>query len=145
MALNVVGLESDLAELFADPPATIALCAQAWASAMQAYASGIIPASVTVTAAAATLQSSLVSAFGSQGGAAALMETAFAAFAVTVGGGMAGFVATPPPAPVGFATLGSAQPDTHSGAAEDWAQAIHSWMITGSATPTIGGPPVLWS
>lgn len=145
MALDSAGLESDLTSLFSDPPATIAACAAAWADAIEQYASGIAPASTTVSAAAATLETALVSAFGSAGGAAALMETAFAAFAVSVGGGMAGFVATPPPAPVGFALLGAAQPATHDAAASDWASAIHAWMGTGTATPTLGGPPITWS
>lgn len=145
MALDDSGLESDLEDLFGDPPATIAACAAAWADAIEQYASGVVPASTTVTTAAATLETALVSAFGSSGGAAALMETAFATFAASVGGGMAGFVPTPPPDLVGFALLGAEQPETHADAAGDWAEAIHAWMTTGTATPSIGGSPVTWS
>lgn len=63
------------------------------------------------------------------------MESAFAAFAVTVGGGMAGYAPTPPPAPVGFAPqFAGAKPATASAAASAIASLIHAWMQTGIAT-----------
>ena len=150
MPLDPSGLEDDLEELAQSPGATIADCAQQWANAMQGYASGVVPASTQVAAAAATLQGALASAFASVDAAttAAAMEASFLAFATTVGAGMApAFVATPPPSPVGFAARFSAipKPATHAAAAASFGGAIDAWMRTGTATPSVGGAPVLWS
>jgi hypothetical protein len=129
----------------ADYPATRAACAAAWADAAEAWASAIVPASSAVSAAAATLETALNAAFGS-GTVAADMETAFLAFATTVGGGMAGFVPTPPPAPVGFSALFAlAHPATRQEGVDRFADAIDTWMRTGTATPSGGGSPVNWS
>ncbi len=144
MALVVANLSSDLESLFSDPPGSVAECADAWASAVGSFASSIVPASTTVTAAQATLSGALASAFASPS-AAAPMESAFAAFAITVGSGMTGFVPTPPPAPVGFALQGTATPSTHADAAAQWASRIDLWLKTGTATPSGGGSPVPWS
>lgn len=146
MALDDGGLESALEAICEAPPATAAECAQAWADAMEAYASGIVPASTTVSAAAATLAGALTTAFGSPA-AAPGMESAFAAFATTVGSGMVGYVPTPPPAPVGFATqFAGPKPETHADAASAIAGLIHAWMTTGIAT--LAAPPntpLTWS
>lgn len=146
MPLNPSGLQTDLQTIAATPPATVALCAQAWANAMGAYTAAILPASTTVNAAKATLQGALTTAFGSSA-AAPGMETAFAAFATTVGAGMLpAFVATPPPAPVGFAAqFAGPKPPTHAAAAAQLKTLIDTWMRTGTATPSGGGAPVNWS
>jgi hypothetical protein len=159
MALDAPGLESDLLELFGEPPATItagevdvpasrADCAQAWADAMGDYASGIVPASTTVPAAASALALDLESAFASPT-APADADLAFTTFATAVGLGMVGFVSTPPPAPVGFALAfaepPASWPETHSSAADSWASKVDAWMRTGTATPVSGGAPVPWS
>lgn len=146
MPLLSSALESGLEAVASSPPESINEAAQAWADAMQSYVAGIVPPSTTVTAAAATLLSALAGAFTARPDGAALMELAFTAFATTVGGGMAGFVATPPAGPVGFATLfAGASPPTHAAAAAAMAGAIDTWMLTGTATPSGGGPPVAWS
>lgn len=134
MALNLAGLTADLTTLFASPPATRALCAQAWADAMASYASAVVPASTTVAPASATLATSLATAFA-QPSAAAQMETAFTAWATTVGAGMAaaGWTGAPPPGPVGFATLAGTQPATHADAAASFAGLINTWALTGTA------------
>lgn len=156
MTLDAAGLESDLEELFADPPlvmsdpstadvaASRSACAQAWADAMGSYAAAVVPPSTTVVAAAAALSSALATAFASESAAAAV-DAAFLAFATSVGGGMAGFVAAPPPAPPGFATGLQASQPSHEDAAEFWASLIDTWMKTGTATPISGGSPVNWS
>jgi hypothetical protein len=150
MALDSAGLEDDLKELAETPGETIADCAQQWADALDGYATGIIPTSTQVTTAAAALQVALAAAFANVNAAAtaAAMEAAFLTFATTVGAGMApAFVATPPPSPLGFATLFAAEPkpETHADAASDFRSAIDDWMITGTATPSVGGSPVNWS
>jgi hypothetical protein len=133
MPLNPAGLQSDLEALVAEPPATRAACAQAWADAVQAYASGLVPASTTVASAAATLASSLESAFASPS-AAAPFDAAFTSFAAAVAVGQAPtFTGVPPAAPLGIAALlGSPQP-THAAAAAAFASLIDTWAKTGTA------------
>jgi len=146
MPLNVAALQSGLESVFSNPPGTYAEAAQGWADAAQSWATGITPPSTTVAAAAATLSSQLAAAFEQQD-AIASMESAFSAFALTVGGGMAGFVPTPPPAPVGFQQqFSSPHPETHAAAAQAIAGIIDAWMRTGIAT-MVAPPntPVPWS
>jgi len=146
MPLVLSALSSGLQSVFASPPADAGGCANGWASAVQSWAAGIVPPSTTVSSAVPTLQSSLASAF-SEPDAASAMESAFAAFAVTVGGGMVGYVPTPPPAPVGFASQFSGpKPATAAAAASAIASLIDAWMRTGIGT-LVAPPntPVPWS
>jgi hypothetical protein len=131
MSLDAGGLADDLEAI--GPQPTIASAAAAWASAVGAYAAGIVPSSATVAAAAAALQTALATAFAAPN-AAPGMETAFGAFGVTLGGGMAGFTPTPPAGPVGFALLFTSPTGDASAAAQDVADAIHTWLTTGTAT-----------
>lgn len=146
MPLVASALETSLEALSDSPGATIADCAQLWANAVQAYAAPVFPPSLTVAAAGTALAGQLTAAFA-QPSAIPTMETAFTAFALSVGGGMAPtFIAVPPPAPVGFAQLfAEPYPETHAAAAQKVSAAIDVWMRTGTATPAIGGPPVPWS
>lgn len=88
-----------------------------------------------MSAAQATLAGALASAFAAPNAIPA-MESAFAAFAVTVGVGMAPtFAAVPPAAPVGFAgQFGGPPPATHAAAASAIASLIDTWMRTGIST-----------
>lgn len=118
-----------------DCPETLADCAKAWADAMAAYVESIVPPSTTVAAAAATLETALIAAFQTPA-AAPLMETAFTAFATSVGGGMvaAGFTGVPPATPVGFAALFILPPpQTREEGVARVAQKIDTWMRTGTA------------
>jgi hypothetical protein len=135
MALDVSTLANQLASNFAAPAADAAGCGQQWADAVEAYASAVVPPSLSVSAAAATLASSLASAFSAPS-AIPGMESAFTAFGSAVASGMAPtFTGTPPGGPVGFASIfGSALPETHGEAASNIASAIHAWMLTGTAT-----------
>lgn len=146
MPLNPSGLQSSLESLFASPPMMAAQCAQAWADAAGSYGAGIIPASTTVSAAAAALAAALQSAFGSAPAAPAF-DAAFMSFAVTVAAGMLPtFAGIPPPAPLGIATLLVSPQPTHAAAAAAFAALIDAWMKTGTAT--LVAPPntlVPWS
>lgn len=146
MPLLPTTLKQQLQALSEHPGSTIADCAKQWSDAVQAYAVGIVPPSTTVAVAAGALQGQLTSAFATLA-AAPLMDQAFTAFALAVGGGMApAFVAVPPPAPLGFATLfAEPYPSTAEAFAERMGTAIDLWMRTGTATPSIGGSPVPWS
>lgn len=145
MPLELAGLKDDLEAFFADPPTTSEGCATKWADAVGAYAAGIVPPSTTVSAARDALEGAVLGAIGAPAVAPG-MEAAFAAFAVAVGSGQAGFVPTPPPAPVGFATaLLPPFPTTHADAAGRWGDLINDWLTSGSSTPVAGGPAVPWS
>lgn len=134
MPLALPALTSGLQSLFAEPPPDAASCANAWGSAVESWSAGIVPASTTVSGAVSTLTSSLSSAFAAPDAAPA-MESAFAAFAVTVGGGMVGYAPTPPPAPVGFASQFSGpKPASAADAASQIASLIDTWMRTGLST-----------
>lgn len=133
MPLDPVTLQSALGDLFATPPLTAAECAAAWASALSDYASGVVPPSATVAAAATTLQAALAAAFAAPG-APSSVDAAFAAFAATVGAGMApAFVATPPPAPLGVIALLGAPAPSHPAAAAGFAAHIDGWFKSGTA------------
>lgn len=138
-------LSSDIQSATESPGDTAAACAQTWATLMGTYFTGVVPASLSVAAAQTALQASLTSAFSAAPGAGiSLLETAFLAFATAVGTGMApAFIAVPPPAPVGFASLVAA--DTAAQAASNIASLISTWAQTGSATPSVGGSPVPWT
>jgi hypothetical protein len=146
MPLNPSALQSSLESLFASPPATRALCAQAWADAIQGYAAAVVPASTTVTAACAALATALESAFALPSAAAAF-DAAFAALAVTVAGGMLpAFTGAPPPSPLGIAALLAGTQATHAAAAAAFASLVDTWFRTGSAV--LVAPPntlVPWS
>jgi hypothetical protein len=146
MPLIASVLEVELGTMFAAPPATYLDCAHAWADAVRTYAAAIVPSSTTVSAAANALASSLAAAFALPS-AVAGMEAAFAAFAAAVGFGMTGYVPTPPPAAVGFATqFAGPAPATSAAAAQQLAALVHAWLTTG--TSTLAVPPntlVPWS
>lgn len=135
MPLNLPALSGQLADGFASPAADAAGCAAQWASAVEAYASGIVPPSLSVSTAAAQLEAALAGAFSSPN-AIPGMESAFTAFGAAVGLGMAPlYAAVPPPAPVGFAAqFGGPAPATHAAAASAIAGLIDTWMKTGTAT-----------
>ena len=138
-------LSSDIQDAISAPGETASDCAATWASLLGSYFAGVVPASTTVTTAQTALQASLASAFAAAPGAGlALLETAFTTFAAAVGLGMApAFVAVPPPAPVGFSSLGAT--DDAGEAASSIASLISTWAQTGTATPSAGGSPVPWT
>lgn len=146
MPLVPSALSSGLQSVFASPPADAAGCANGWANAVESWCAAIIPASAAVSGAVSTLDSALASAFSAPDCAPAL-ESAFAAFAVTVGGGMVGYAPTPPPGPVGFAPqFAGPKPATAADAASAIASLIDDWMKTGLST--LVAPPgtvVPWS
>jgi len=146
MPLNPASLQSSLEALFADPPLARADCAQAWADAINGYAAGIVPPSTTVAAGIPTLASALASAFAAPA-AASPFDAAFAAFAVTVAGGMLpAFTGVPPAAPLNIASLLAGSQPTHAAAAAAFASLIDAWFRTGLGT--LVAPPftvVPWS
>jgi len=137
MPLVAAALNDALEEVFSAPGATAADCATQWADALGSYVSGIVPASTTVAAAQAALATALTAAFAGTDPVTTTvaMDAAFAAFAATVGGGMATFTPTPPAGPVGFGDL-LVPPfaETSPDAAAAVATKVHAWLTTGVAT-----------
>ena len=147
MPLDAPGLSSALASIADDAPDGAAAAGQAWADAVKDYAAGIVPPSTTVSAAAATLAGALAGAFSSPA-AAPGMEAAFAAFAVTVAGGMLPtYTGVPPAGPVGFASqFAGPKPESHAEAGAELGGLIDAWMKKGTAT-LVAPPntPVTWT
>jgi len=120
-----------------DYPLTRELCAAEWGTAVGAYAAAIVPPSLTVSAAQASLQTALLAAFSSPfPGSLAQLELAFKTFATSVGLGMApAFVAVPPVGPVGFsAAFAPPYAPSRAEAIARLASVIDTWMRTGLAT-----------
>lgn len=136
MPLNSTSLHDDLLDLFEDPGATIAACADAWGSAMEGCCSGIVPPSTTVSAAAGVLKTQLAAAFAlSYPASVASIELAFTAFGTAVGLGMLpAYAATPPAGPVGFSDLVGTTRDTYEEAATDTTSLLMTFLGTGTAT-----------
>ncbi len=145
MPLNISALQNGIQTVSQSPAPDIAGCAQQWASAATQYATAVVPPSLTVSAAGSALTAALAGAFATPL-AAPGMESAFAAFAASVGVGMApAFVAAPPPRPVGFATqFALPPPPTAAAAASAVTTLIDTWMRSATATPAVGGSPVPW-
>lgn len=145
MPITQTSMKTDFQSGFSAGYTSFAAAGQGWANAVGNNITSIVPASTTVAAAKATLQASLSSAFALPNAIPA-MTTAFTAFAVTVGAGMApAFVAVPPPVPLNLAALFATTRSSHSVAATDVSNLICTWLRTGTATPSGGGAPINWS
>jgi hypothetical protein len=129
MAVDAAGLEDDLETLFAAPPATIALCAADWADAVEAYATGVVPPSAAVAAAAATLEGAMVTAFGTPAAGPGL-DTAFVTFAATVFGGMPPMSPAAPAGPPGFPAAFLVPAATHAEGAANFKVLIDVWFTS---------------
>lgn len=140
MPLIVSTLQIKLQVLFSDPPQTTVECAQAWSDAMQLYALPVVPPSTTVVAAVQALKGAL-SGMSVPGAAVQVFTAAFAAFGVTVAGGMP--IGTGPAVPPAIPFILPVAPtDQAQVAALTIATVIDVWMRTG-----LGAPPasIPWS
>lgn len=151
--LVALTIENKLRELndqayagFVGFPADVAACALAWATAVDTYASAIIPASSSSAAAKTAFQTTMLGLAGANG--LVILTAAFTAYATALATGMAPtFIATPPPIPIDISSIipvGLAGADGHT-IATLLATIIDTWFRTGTATPSGGGSPVLWS
>ena len=148
-------LKDSLVSLFSSPPDSFDLCAKAWSDAMSSYSATMVPLVVFPEPARVALANSLSSAFSDPANSAIVtasaMENAWGDFAIALGAAVSPpFTSTPANAPiglVGFQLLLLSDPlvATHDSAANDVAGAIHSWMLTGTATNTTTGATISWS
>lgn len=148
MPLDASGLGGDIADWVNNPDPTVAGCAGQLAGAVVTYAAGVVPATGAGVGAAIALATGVQAAFEmtSSAASASALETAFSTFATAIAVGMAGFVAVPPPAPLGFASLMSVNQVSKSAAASSWASAIDTWFRTGTAAPAPPGTVfAIWS
>src|SRR5574343_1955727 len=143
MALVLAQLYSDLTDLFSDPPPTSEECAQKWGQILLEFVLPITPPTTTAVLASEILEAQLLSAFAATeltgSPAVPQLEIAFAAFATSLGLGMApAWVATPPPAPVNFASLIGDTCASSEFAANLFASLIYLWISTGTAVNSGG-------
>lgn len=135
MPLSIAALLSGLPGANgADYPETFDGCARAWADAITGWAAGVVPASLTVTTAAAALEPLLLAAFVARDLGA--VDDALAAFAAEVALGMAPtFTGIPPPVGPGLAAvLADARPATRDEGVLLVATTLDNWLRTGTAT-----------
>ena len=118
-----------------------------WSGAIDVYAgANILPASTTAIAAKTALQSSM-SLITSPAMATTQVQVSFAAYAVSIGLGMTGFLATPPPLPLDLspvAVLGFSGA-TSAACIALAATIIDTWFRTGLAAPLPSGTPINWN
>lgn len=154
MPLLLPTLEVELSKLMdADDPAFVGFpdnvndVAENWSNAIFNYASAVIPASSTASAAKSAMKSLLLGA-GSPGTFFSIFESSFTAFAGSLAGGMAGFISVPPPLPIVLQAPMLAIPLEESfnpSRITTMASIIDLWFRTGTATPSGGGATSPWS
>ena len=140
MPLNTPGLTSDLESLFAspgtagDPPATTNLTVQtAWADAIRAYTTAIVPAVPAPAQDAARLALlGALSGLSTPNQAVTVLSAGLVTYAASLAAGMTP-PGTPPPLPLSttLAPVASAIYTSHAAAASAWATVIDAWFRTG--------------
>lgn len=120
-------------------------CAQRWSEAVAQYAQSIIPPSTTVNQAKQAFATSFSSINPNANNGNQVFQTSFAQFAVVLGSGMVGWVATPPPFPLNISPVSIIGLSGGSGTdcAEALAQLIDAWFRTGIAVNSNG--TINWS
>lgn len=140
MALNPVGLTSDLTTFFSNLPATEALCASDWSTHIQSYTTGIVPAVPgPVQVAAGLVFEAALTGMSAPGAGIAIFDVAFAGYASALALGMpVGPIHVPPVlllsltlAPVFVAN--NAPGITHAAAASSISAVIDLWFRTGTS------------
>jgi len=129
-------------------PKDVPEAADRWATAIDTFASSVIPASTTASAAKSAFASVMQGVSAQSGNGLALLSNALTAYAGALAGGMtgAGFIGVPPPAPIILDSISPIGLGGGSGAdvAAALATLIDTWFKTGLATPIAGGAPVPW-
>ena len=129
-------------------PADVSEVADKWSTAINNYAGSVIPISTTASAAKSAMQSGLSGITVTPPTFEALFISGISAYATALAAGMLPlFVGTPPVTPIAISTifpLGLAGA-TGEEISDAFATIIHTWFLTGTATPSVGGSPIIWS
>ena len=120
--------------------------AERWADVLVKFTQNISPPSINHEAARGVFISIYQNISSDPPNASIIIPQAYMAFAVSLGLGMVGYVATPPPVPISFlpiipAGIAGATAEVQSDA---MAAIIKAWFLTGTATPS-GGSPIPWT
>lgn len=119
-----------------------------WATAVNNYASEVIPPSTTSTSAKLAFEALMLTIDPNLGNGFIVLQQSFNAYAAQLAIGMLpAFTGTPPPVPINFDSIG---PLGLAGApAETIANMmgiiIDTWFRTGIAVPTVPGPAQPWA
>ena len=130
-------------------PKTLSEAASRWATVVDTFASVVIPASTTASAAKSAFQGVMMGVDVNAGNGLIMLDNACVAYAAALAGGMAGagFVGVPPvglPGCPSVASIGLGGGSAES-VADQLSTLIDTWFKTGQATPIAGGPPIPWS
>lgn len=119
-----------------------------WADAVNKYGSKVTPASTTAQVAKSAFQSIMSGINVEAGNGLALFVSAFTAYTLQIGLGMApSFIAIPPPIPIILAptfAIGNSG-GTAEEVSDSMANAIDIYFKTGTATLSSGGAPIFWT
>ena len=142
----------DKSSTFEGSPETGAEFAQKFSSAINTYASSIVPPSTSLSAAQAALQGNLMTVGPPPGMLFPVaITTGMAAYAAALVPGMLpAFTATPPPAPIGPLISAAVMPLGMGGAPASTcvtalASVIDGWFRTGLAVNNTSGVTIPWS
>ncbi len=142
-------ITDDTFELFEGFPSNANEMALRWSIAVHTYASSVVPVSLPATSELGRIafENIMKGILPNPPNGLILLPLAFTAYAVSLGLGMAPlFVGVPPPVPLVIAPI---MPAGLVGApasvqAASLGALIDVWFRTGTATPSAGGPPVIW-
>lgn len=154
MALDINTLVTEIRKIsdkdfqdFEGFPDDIVAASERWASAIETYATNIIPISTTISVAKEAMKSLLLTATA-PGSALTVLPQSIAAFTNAVAPGMApAFTAVPPvgqPILEPVYAIGNAG-GSASEVANAFASVVDAFFRTGLATPSGGGTPINWS
>jgi hypothetical protein len=143
-------LQQGLKTIFtpATMPKDIAAAASDWATAVDNYASSVVPPSTTAAAAKSAFQSIMMGVDPNTQNGIPLLIAAFTAYATQLGLGMAPtFTGTPPPLPLNIVPVTIL--GLNGGSADDcaalFATITDAWFRTGLAINNSSGVTIPWS
>ncbi len=135
--------------MFEGFPKNIQESAIRWGDCVNSYAANVTPVSTTSEAAKLSFISAMQSVNVNAGNGLILFNNALVSYALTLAGGMVGggFIGTPPPVPPTIQVIApiGLGGGTSEAIANMLASIIDIWFKTGTATPSSGGSPILWT
>lgn len=147
--MNTEALKTALEDLFTNYPSTTLETAERWSQAINSYAIGVFPASVTSSAAKEAFKGVMLGMSAEAMNGLPIFKAAFTQYTTILGAGMtaAGFTGTPPPTSImveSLVPLGLANTPKPAIIAA-WVALIDSYFKTGIATNISTGVPITWT